>query len=80
MTSMDPPRTSGDDATAPAPRIVNGLTVRPREKVILWYVGFFFLPDFLLLFVGVGFGMHRLMRYLDNNRPLDEASKSQAGD
>ena len=64
MTSMDPPRTSDDDAIPlTAPRIVNGLTVRPREKVNLWYVGFFFLPDVLLLFVGIGFGMHRLMRF-----------------
>jgi hypothetical protein len=72
MTAMDPRRvvanlrTTGDDATATAPRIVNGLTVRPREKVNLWgCLGILFLPDIALLFVIIGIGMHRLMRHLD---------------
>jgi hypothetical protein len=60
-------RRPGDDATATAPRIVNGLTVRPRKTVNLWPYGILFLPDIVLLFVIVGLGMHRLLRYLDAN-------------
>jgi hypothetical protein len=62
---MSEPGTTDDDATATAPRIVNGLTVRPREKVNLWRYGILFLPDVALLFVIVG--VHRLLRYLDAN-------------
>jgi hypothetical protein len=69
MTAIDSTlesRTIGDDATAP--RIVNGLTVRPREKVKLWRYGILFcLPDFVLLSVLIGLGLHRLLRYLDTN-------------
>jgi hypothetical protein len=57
--------TIDDDATATAPLIVNGLTVRPREKVNLWRYGILFLPDFAVLLVAVGLGMRRLLRYLD---------------
>jgi hypothetical protein len=72
MTVIDPTvpesRTIGDDATATAPRIVNGLTVRPREKVKLWRYGVLFcLPDFVLLSVIIGLGLHRLLRYLDTS-------------
>jgi hypothetical protein len=74
MTAIDPgmpeSRTIGDDATATAPRTVNGLTVRPREKVNLWGYGVCFLPvlpDFVLLSVIIGLGLHRLLRYLDTN-------------
>lgn len=71
MTSIEPrlaaaeSRTTDDDATATAPRIVNGLTVRPREKVNLWRYGILFLPDFAVLLVIAGLGMRRLLRYLD---------------
>jgi hypothetical protein len=71
MTSMEPrravaeSRTTDDGATATAPRIVNGLTVRPREKVNLWRYGILFLPDFAVLLVIAGLGMRRLLRYLD---------------
>lgn len=70
MTAMDPQRESRpaeDDTIATAPRIVNGLTVRPREKVNLRRYGILLLPDIILLFVIVGIGMHRLLRYLDAN-------------
>jgi len=33
MTSTEPQRTTDDEAAATAPLIVNGLTVRPRQKV-----------------------------------------------
>jgi hypothetical protein len=72
MTTLEPPPrdvprslTTGDDAAAPAPRIVNGLTVRPRKKVNLWHYGLLLLPDFVALPIVVGLGMHRLLRYLD---------------
>ncbi len=71
MTSMEPrrtmaeSRTTDDDATAAAPLIVNGLTVRPREKVNLWRYGILFLPDFAVLLVIAGLGMRQLLRYLD---------------
>ena len=70
MTSMEPRRTTDDDATATAPLIVNGLTVRPREKVNLWRYGILFLPDFALLLVIAGLGMRRLLRYLDAREKL----------
>ena len=66
-----------EDGSPIEPRIVNGLTVRPREKVNLWYVGFFFSPDIVLLFIGIGLGVHRLMRFLDKNWQLDETSKPE---
>jgi hypothetical protein len=74
MTALDPPprdvpKSLTDDATAAAPRIVNGLTVRPREKVNLWgYFGAFgiaLLPDIAVFLLIVGLGMRRLLRYLD---------------
>lgn len=65
MTSMEPRLSTGGDATATAPLIVNGLTVRPREKVNLWHYGILFLPDFAMLLVIAGLGMRRLLRYLD---------------
>jgi hypothetical protein len=75
MKFMEPRRavavTTDDDATATAPRIVNGLTVRPREKVNLWRYGILFLPDFALLLIIAGLGMRRLLRYLDANRPKE---------
>jgi hypothetical protein len=59
-------RTVADNATSTTPRIVNGLTVRPREKVNVWpYVAITLLPDFAALLVIAGLGMHRLLRYLD---------------
>jgi hypothetical protein len=63
--TMAESRTTDDDATATAPLTVNGLTVRPREKVNLWRNGILFLPDFAVLLVIAGLGMRRLLRYLD---------------
>ena len=60
--------TTDDDAPATAPLIVNGLTVRPRQKVNVWHYGILFLPDFALLLVIASLGMHRLLRYLDAKR------------
>jgi hypothetical protein len=51
-----------------APRIVNGLTVRPREpreQTNPWLLGLLLLPDFVAIPVLVGLGLHRLLRYLD---------------
>ena len=62
---MEARLSTGGDATATAPLIVNGLTVRPREKVNLWHYGILFLPDFAMLLVIAGLGMRRLLRYLD---------------
>ena len=56
------------DEAGKAPLIINGLTVRPREKVNLWCYGILFLPDFALLLVIASLGMHRLLRYLDAKR------------
>jgi hypothetical protein len=71
MTTIDPgqpePHIIGDEATTAAPRIVNGLTVRPREKVKLWHFGVCLLPDFVLFPAIIGLGLHRLLRYLDAN-------------
>jgi hypothetical protein len=63
----EPPdfRATGDGAAAGAPRIVNGLTVRPRNKVNLWLYGLCLLPDFAVPLVIAGFAMRRLLRYLD---------------
>ena len=47
------------------PRIVNGLTVRPRGKVKWRWAGFLLLPDIAALFVVIAIAMHRLSRYLD---------------
>jgi hypothetical protein len=73
MTTVEPRRgvtlslSTGDDAVATAPRIVNGLTVRPRKKVNLWPYGFLLLPDFAVPQVIIGLGMRRQLRYLDAN-------------
>jgi hypothetical protein len=70
MTALEPPprdapKSFTDDAAATAPRIVNGLTVRPRKQVNLWRYGLLLLPDFAALLIIAGVGMHRLLRYLD---------------
>ena len=70
MTDSKPlPRGSAkvttDDASAIGPNIVNGLTVRPRKRVNVWFYGLLLLPDFALLLILVGLGMHRLMRCHD---------------
>lgn len=47
-------KSPANDTTATAPRIVNGLTVRPREKGEpwpLWSCGICLLPDFLAFLV-----------------------------
>jgi hypothetical protein len=60
---MSGPHTVGDAATSTPPRIVNGLTVRPREKVNVWRVlGILFVPEAVALFAGV----RRILRYLDS--------------
>jgi hypothetical protein len=64
----DVPRSPTDDASAIGPDIVNGLTVRPRKQVNVWFYGLLLLPDFAALLILVGLGMHRLMRYLDTER------------
>ena len=70
-----------DDATAAAPLIVNGLTVRPREKVNLWHLGILFLPDFAVLLVAAGLGMRRLLRYLDaKGKTIEELKSKTEGD
>jgi hypothetical protein len=65
---MSEPRIINGDAPVTAPLIVNGLTVRPREKVNLWHYGILFLPDFAVLLIIVGLGMRRLLRYLQARR------------
>ena len=62
---------SGDDAVATEPRIINGLTVRPRKKAKhnLWLYGLILLPDFAWPLVIVGLGVRRLLRYLDAKWP-----------
>ncbi|CAN7367103.1 hypothetical protein LJR220_003268 [Bradyrhizobium sp. LjRoot220] len=67
MASTEP----DDRATAAAPLIVNGLTVRPREKIKLWHYGILLLPDFAVLLVIAGLGMRLLLRYLDAYGPND---------
>jgi hypothetical protein len=57
--TLEKPGTTDDDATATAPLIVNGLTVRPREKANPWRYGILFLPDFAVLLVTAGIGMRR---------------------
>ena len=54
-----------DGAIASEPRIVNGLTVRPPKKVNVWLFGLPLLPDFVALPILSGFGLHRLIRYLN---------------
>jgi hypothetical protein len=60
--------TTDDGTTVTAPLIVNGLTVRPREKVSLWPYGIILLPDFAALLVIAGLGVRWLLRYFDANR------------
>jgi hypothetical protein len=74
MTLLEPPpgdvpKSVATDAAVSAPRIVNGLTVRPRKQVNAWHwVGFLLMPDIVALFVLVAIGMPRLLRYLDAKR------------
>ena len=56
------------DASAMAPRIVNGLTVRPRKQINPLSLGLLLLPDFVAIPVLVGLRLHRLLRYLDTKR------------
>jgi hypothetical protein len=78
---MEKSSTTDDDATATAPLIVNGLTVRPREKVNLWRYGILFLPDFAVLLVAAGLGMRRLLRYLDaKGKAIEELKSKTEGD
>jgi hypothetical protein len=72
--------TADDDAPATAPLIVNGLTVRPREKVSLWYCGISLLPDFAVLIVAAGLGVRQLLRYLDARGAIEELKSKTEGD
>ena len=59
MTLMEPPRKEPKllaDAAMPVPRIVNGLTVRPRERVNVWLWVVLLMPDIMALFVLVAIG------------------------
>ncbi|MET4388903.1 hypothetical protein ABIB73_004668 [Bradyrhizobium sp. F1.4.3] len=62
---QDLPKSLTGDASTMAPRIVNGLTVRPRKQTNPWLLGLLLLPDFVAIPVLVGLGLHRLLRYLD---------------
>jgi hypothetical protein len=80
-----PRKADDDDATSAAPLIINGLSVRRRDKAKLniWsYVGILFLPDIVLLFVIVALGMHRFLRYLDakGSPNVAEERNSQSGE
>ena len=65
----EPSVRAGEDATSTAPLIINGLTVRPRERVNVWLWVVLLMPDIMALFVLVAIGMHRLLRYPDSKRP-----------
>ena len=62
------PKLLTDGAITSEPRIVNGLTVRPPEKFNVWLFGLPLLPDFVALPILSGFGLHRLIRYLNTLR------------
>ena len=62
------PKSLTDGAAVTAPRIVNGLTVRPRKPIDVWYFGLLLLPDFAALLVLAVLGMHRMLRYFDAKR------------
>jgi len=75
MTSLerslrDVPSHSAANAAIPVPRIVNGLTVRPRKQVNVWHwvLCLLPLPDIVALAVLVAIGSHRLSRYLEAKR------------
>jgi hypothetical protein len=75
MTSSDPllrdaPEKSAAHAAAQEPRIVNGLTVRPRKQVDSWHLALCFLPllDIVALAVLLAVECHRLSRYLATRR------------
>jgi hypothetical protein len=68
MTLIEPAREEPKllaDAALPAPRIVNGLTVRPRKPVNMWLWAVCLMPDVMALVVLAAIGIHRLLRYLD---------------
>jgi hypothetical protein len=57
------------NAAVSAPRIVDGLTVRPRKQVNAWlWVGSLLMPDIAVFFVLVAIGVRRLLRCLDAKR------------
>jgi hypothetical protein len=66
-SQQDVQKSLTDGATATAPHIVNGLTVRPRKQINPWLYGLLLLPDFAALLVLGGLGMHRLLRYFGIN-------------
>ena len=78
---MEKSSTTDDHATAAAPLIVNGLTVRRPEKVNLWHVGIFLLPDFAVLLVAAALGMRRLLRHLDaKGKAIEELRPKTEGE
>ncbi len=65
--TQDVPESLTSDVSAMAPRIVNGLTVRPRKQTNPWSSGLLLLPDFVAIPVLVCLGLHRVLRYLDTD-------------
>lgn len=70
QNEMSEPRTIGDDATSTTPRIVNGLTVRPRKKFNVWkglgiFLGFTLVPDVVVFLAMIPFAVRRILKYLD---------------
>ena len=68
--NLSEPRLAGEGVTLTVPLIVNGMPVRPREKVQekvnVWaFLGLSFVPDVLLFFALVSYGAYRLLRHLD---------------
>jgi hypothetical protein len=66
QNEMSEPHTVGNDATSMTPHIVNGLTVRPREKVRLWRILGISFGVFVPEVVIAIFGVRRILRYLDS--------------
>jgi hypothetical protein len=72
---MSEPHAIAGDATFTTPRIVNGLTVRPREKVNVWRIlgisvaSVFGLDVVALLAIAI-FGVRRIPKYLDSRGKL----------
>ena len=61
------------------PRIVNGITVRPREKVNVWlWVALLLTPDFVLMALGVVLATFGLRRYLAAKRSWPIARRQTA--
>jgi hypothetical protein len=67
MTLMEPSRQEAPAKPAVSgPRIVNGLTVRPRKPDGVWLCALLLLPDIVALFVLVPIAMLWLSQYIDS--------------